>query len=366
MFRKFFSELDLYLIIPAFLLVFLSFFVLSAFNLSLARTQLVYATIGFIFYFAIMHIHPDFLKQYALPYYFFILLLLVIVFFIGEISHGANRWIGLWGETTLQPSEFAKPAIILLLSVYFSQQHVMSLQLLTRTAIPTIVFFLLIFHQPDLATASLFLFIWVLCIYLTDTSLKMFLGVILSVILFFCLSAPFIWNSLHDYQRNRILVFLDPERDPLGTGYHVLQAMITVGSGEVLGKGFARGTQTNNNFLPEHYTDFAFAAFSEQFGFVGASILIFLYAFLLYRIFILAKRATNRFNSYICLTVGGLIFIQMFVNIGMNTGIVPVAGITLPMFSYGGSSLISFLICLGLVQCVSKDRTSHVGVVNSV
>jgi rod shape determining protein RodA len=360
MFKKFIQSIDLYLVIPSFLIIFLSFFMLSSFQPTLARIQLVYALLGYIVYVVLMNIHPAVLREYSIHLYTVVLLLLITVFFIGEATNGANRWITIWNDTKLQPSEFAKPAIIILLATYFSKYRTFNTRLFIQTGVPILLYLVLIFHQPDFATASLFIFLWGVSIYFTDTSPKSFLIIVSSVLVFAVVCAPIVWSSMHDYQRDRVLVFMDPERDPLGTGYHVLQAMITVGSGEFYGKGFARGTQTKNNFLPEHYTDFAFAAFAEQYGFVGSIIILSLYSMLLYRIFYLARRVKDRFSSYVCLSVAGLLFIQVFVNVGMNTGIVPVAGITLPLFSYGGSSLISFLICLGLVQSVSGYNRDYV------
>jgi rod shape determining protein RodA len=354
MFKSFIASIDLYLLIPALLLTFLSFFVLSSFQPDLARAQALFAIVGTATFFALAKVHPLLLKGYAYHFYFFILLLLVAVIFIGEISHGANRWLPIWGELNIQPSEFAKPVFILCLGRVFAEKKRLSLISVGFISILTLVYFMLVYKQPDLGTAMMYVVITGIYFYLSDFSVKKAAIIGLVVVVLAGLAAPFVWRSLHDYQRNRVLTFLQPERDPLGTGYNVLQAIITVGSGGWYGKGFGRGTQSHNNFLPEQYTDFAFATFSEEFGFLGFCILITLYGCLLVRILVLSGRVQDRFAVFVCVATAGLIFAQMFINMGMNMGIVPVAGITLPFFSYGGSSLMSFLVCLGLVQAVSR------------
>jgi rod shape determining protein RodA len=356
MLKSFWHSLDLYLLVPALLLTFLSFFVLSSFQPDLARSQAVYAVFGVLLYSAFSRLHPDVLRGYAFYIYLLILVSLVAVFFIGEISHGANRWLPLWGQYRLQPSEFAKPVLILCLARVFADNKKLSLKTIGFISLLTAVYFAFVYKQPDLGTALMFVVIYFVYFYLSQISLKT-VGMVSAIVLVVVLiAAPVVWRSLHDYQRNRILTFTQPERDPLGTGYNVLQAIITVGSGGVYGKGFGRGTQSHNNFLPEQYTDFAFATFSEEFGFVGFAILITLYTVLLVRILHLTSRIRSKFGVFICVSVVFLILSQLFINMGMNMGIVPVAGITLPFFSYGGSSLISFLICLGLVQSVSVEK----------
>jgi rod shape determining protein RodA len=246
--------------------------------------------------------------------------------------------------------------LILCLARVFADNKKLSLKTIGFISLLTAVYFAFVYKQPDLGTALMFVVIYFVYFYLSQISLKT-VGMVSAIVLVVVLiAAPVVWRSLHDYQRNRILTFTQPERDPLGTGYNVLQAIITVGSGGVYGKGFGRGTQSHNNFLPEQYTDFAFATFSEEFGFVGFAILITLYTVLLVRILHLTSRIRSKFGVFICVSVVFLILSQLFINMGMNMGIVPVAGITLPFFSYGGSSLISFLICLGLVQSVSVEK----------
>ncbi|MDQ3239652.1 MAG: FtsW/RodA/SpoVE family cell cycle protein, partial [bacterium] len=218
MFKKFFQQIDLYLFIPSALIILLSFFVLSSFDSELARVQLLFAFTGYLFYLILMKTHPSILKEYAWHLYLIGLFFLVIVFAIGEASHGANRWIPIWGNINFQPSEFAKPVIIVLLSTIFSRYQTIHTSLIVKTLIPTLMYFFLIYFQPDLATAIVFLLLWMLCIYFSDTSFKVFLASILVLTALIATLSPIAWNNMHDYQKNRILVYLEPERDPLGTG----------------------------------------------------------------------------------------------------------------------------------------------------
>jgi rod shape determining protein RodA len=354
--KSIFSRIDYYLLIPALIVVFLSFFILSSFQYELAQAQALYACVGLIIFFGLQIFKPIDLKSSPYPVYFFILLLLLAVFAIGEVSRGSNRWIPVWGELRIQPSEFAKPALILLLAKFFSDHYTFLKKNIIYSAIATFIYFILVFKQPDLGTALTFIVIWLTSLYLLPVSLKKMITVSVLVCLAGILVGPIAWNSLHDYQRDRILVFLDPQRDPLGKGYNALQALITVGSGGSIGKGFGMGTQSHNNFLPEQYTDFAFATYSEEFGFVGVIVLLVLYSLILWRIFKIAGEVKSRFSFFICVSTAMFFFFQVFINIGMNIGIMPITGITLPLFSYGGSSLISFFICLGLVQAVKPSE----------
>lgn len=355
MIRKFFLSLDYYILVPSLILVFFSFFVLSSFQPNLARAQAVNAMIGLVLFFLISIGHPIIYKGYAVYIYLGILVLLLAVYVIGEVSNGANRWIPVFGAIRMQPSEFAKPALILLLAKFFSESKVLVPKLFFVSLAFTGVYFALVLHQPDLGTASMFIVVWLTFLYLSDIPKKLLIIGLISFVLFVVVGGPIVWNSLHDYQRNRVLTFIDPNRDPLGTGYNVLQSIITVGSGGVFGKGFGQGTQSHNNFLPEQYTDFAFATFSEEFGFAGVLVLLLLYSIVIWRTFKLADILRNRFASFVCIGVATLMFAQLSINMGMNVGIVPVAGITLPFFSYGGSSLISFFVCLGLIQSCNRS-----------
>ncbi len=354
--KTIFSRIDYFLLIPALLVVFLSFFVLSSFKPDLAQSQALFAGIGVLFFLVISFFHPYDLKTFAYYGYVFILLTLASLFFIGEVSRGSNRWIPIWGDLSIQPSEFAKPMFVLAMARLLSLHKSLSIQFFLKSIVLFGLYFGLVFVQPDLGTALVFLVIFFVMLFSVEISTKKLVGLITTAGLLVFLLGPMTWSALHDYQRERILTFLNPQRDPLGRGYNALQSIITVGSGGWTGKGLGQGTQSHNNFLPEQYTDFAFATFSEEFGFVGVVVLLALYSILLWRIFHLMDLVKERFEYGICLGVLAIIFFQIFVNVGMNSGIMPITGITLPLFSYGGSSLISFFICLGLVQAVTADK----------
>lgn len=353
MLKSIFLRTDYLILVPALLIVFLSFFVLSSFQPDLARSQAVFALFGVLIYFSIQLLNTYDLRTFTYHGYILILLVLVALFFVGEISRGSNRWIPVWGELRIQPSEFAKPMLVLTLARVFSSYKYFNWQFFLKTVITAGIYFALVFLQPDLGTALVFLSVWVVILFSSEMSKKTIAVILLSAILAGGVLGPIVWRSLHDYQRDRILTFLNPQRDPLGRGYNALQAIITVGSGGLYGKGLGQGTQSHNKFLPEQYTDFAFATFSEEFGFTGVLVLFSLYGIMLWRILRLSDKTQGRFAFGVCVGVATIVFFQIFVNVGMNTGLMPITGITLPFFSYGGSSLISFFVCLGLVQTVA-------------
>jgi rod shape determining protein RodA len=209
---------------------------------------------------------------------------------------------------------------------------------------------LFVFLQPDLGSCLVIVFIWLGMVFAKGVKARW----LVSGLAFLALFLPLSWHFLKDYQRQRIYNFLQPQNDPLGSGFNVIQSIITVGSGKIFGRGLGRGTQSQLRFLPERHTDFIFASLAEEIGFLGVIVLLSLFFFLLWRILIVAKNAADSFAYFICLGVFNLIFIQVFINIGMNLGILPITGITLPLISYGGSSLISTMICLGLVSSLSR------------
>jgi rod shape determining protein RodA len=360
--RSIFSSVDYFLLIPALLIVFISFFVLSSFQPDLAQSQALYSGIGLLIFFFLRYIHPYDLRTFAYYGYGLILIALIAVFFIGEISRGSNRWIPIWGDLRIQPSEFAKPMLVLSLGALLSTYRYFNAHFFLKSFGLVALYFMLVFLQPDLGTALVFLAVWASALFIADISWKKGLTLIIVTVGVALLAGPVAWHGLHTYQQERILTFLNPNRDPLGRGYNAMQAIITVGSGGLYGKGLGQGTQSHNNFLPEQYTDFAFATFSEEFGFVGILILFSLYGVILWRIFTLSGRVESRFVYSICMGIAAILFFQILVNVGMNSGLLPITGITLPFFSYGGSSVISFFICLGMVQAVSTQagRSSEV------
>ena len=249
------------------------------------------------------------LKRIALPLYGFTVLLLLGVMFFGHASLGAQRWIQI-GPVTFQPSEFSKAFMIVCLAAFLD---------------------VLVLRQPDLGTALVFVAIAFSMFWVCGFKLK-WIGVLAGV---FACAAPVLWRFLHEYQRNRIRVFLDPELDPFGAGYHVIQSKIAIGSGMLWGKGFMQGTQSQLDFLPENHTDFIFAVAGEEFGFVGAVVILLLYLVLIWRGLTIALNAEDRFGMLLATGITGMYLFHVLVNVGMTIGIMPVTGVPLPFLSYG-------------------------------
>jgi len=283
------------------------------------------------------------------------LLLLVLVLLVGRRSMGATRWLHL-GFFNLQPSELMKIVIIITYASFFSNYPVFDGLRLRDLGYPLIFLaapLFLILKQPDLGTAILLLLI--------AFSMAMYVGIRWKTILSLVLALiPLVYLGWHyylrDYQKNRILNFLDPERDPLGSGYHIIQSKIAVGSGGMFGKGFLHGTQSQLHFLPEQHTDFAFSVFSEEWGFIGCLVMLFLYFSLVLWGLYIARRCNDRFGSLLAVGVTAMIFWHIVVNIGMVIGIFPVVGVPLPFFSYGGTSMITSMLGAALLLNISMRR----------
>ena len=277
------------------------------------------------------------------------LFLLLITFVLGEVTRGSIRWIQL-GFINLQPSEIVKPFLIIFFASYFSKQEKFTPMTVVNSLILLLIPLFLVFKQPDLGS-TLVIFVSFLGIAISSRLPKIYfaLGTLITVVF-----SPIAWFLMQPYQKERIYSFFNPYADPLGAGYHIIQSIITVGSGGFLGRGLGKGTQSQFAFLPEHHTDFMFASLTEELGFLGASILLLCYFFLLVRILVIAQNSQSSFGKLVCYSVFSLLLFQIFINIGMNMGIMPVTGITLPLVSYGGSSLLATLICLGIVESVAR------------
>ncbi len=312
-----------------------------------ASRQITHALIGLALMFVVAALDYRLLESFQKPIYFVMLAALALVFLVGEITHGSRRWIG---TKSFQPSELAKVLIVVVLAKYLADHadKVGRLHHVLLSLIYVIPPMLLIYLQPDLGTAVVIAVIWLAMIVAAGIPLWQ-LG-LLSLV--GALSTPIMWASLEDYMRLRIVTFLDPGRDPLGTGYNINQALIAIGSGGWLGQGFARGSQSQLHFLRVRHTDFVFSVLAEELGFVGAAILFGLLIVLLWRILRAASLSRDTFGYLLAWGVATVIFFQSIVSIGMNLGLVPTTGIPLPFICSGGSSLITFLIGLGLVQSV--------------
>ena len=287
---------------------------------------------------------------YRQAYIFYILgiLLLLLVIFFGISASGSKRWINFF-IMNLQPSELMKIAIIVCFARYYHRiqsSDIQSYKYLLQPIILLLIPCYLVITQPDLGTAILIAGSGLAIIWLAGLNLKYFIysGLILLV------SLPFVISILKPYQKSRILTFFNPDRDPLGAGYQIIQSKIAIGSGGLLGKGFLQGTQSYLEFLPEKHTDFIFTLFSEEFGFVGSMLLILLYALLIYRIIRIGFSSRSFFAKLYCFGFASALFLYIFVNIAMVVGLLPIVGAPLPIMSYGGSSMLSIMLGLGIVM----------------
>lgn len=300
----------------------------------------------------VAQVPPQRLMHVAVPIYVFGLLLLVAVALFGDISKGARRWLNL-GFMRIQPSELMKIAMPLMLAWYFQKRE--SLLVWRDWLFATLLLLVpvaLIARQPDLGTAVLVFAAGFFVIFLAGLSWKVIFGLLGLA----AAAAPFAWNLLHDYQRQRILTLLDPEKDPLGKGFHIIQSTIAIGSGGVLGKGWGQGTQAQLEFIPERHTDFIFAVWSEEFGLIGNAVLLILYLLLITRGLQIALQAPTLFARLLAGAVTLIFFTYAFVNMGMVSGILPVVGVPLPFVSYGGTAMVTLCLGVGILMSIHKNR----------
>ena len=296
--------------------------------------------------------------RWSYLFYFVTLFLLIVVEVSGHIGMGAQRWINL-GLFKLQPSELMKIGMVLFLARYFSTATLQTIQSIRGLVVPVVMTLLpvgLIFLQPDLGTALMLLFTATILLFVVGVQWWKFavvgaLGVAL---------LPIAWNFLHEYQQNRVLTFLNPERDPLGAGYHIIQSKIAFGSGGIFGKGFLHGTQTHLNFLPEKHTDFIFTMFSEEFGMVGSLSLVLLNIVVIAMGYLFAFRISNYFAKLVVIGLNTNYFLYVFINIAMVMGILPVVGIPLPLISYGGTVMFSIMASFGIILCMKINQDNDV------
>ena len=287
---------------------------------------------------------------HALSYlfYFVTLLLLIWASFYGITASGSQRWINLY-FINLQPSELMKIAIIACFAKYYHRAQIHTMNKFTNIFVPIVILVLptfLVITQPDLGTSILIAISGIIVLWLAGVNAKYFFY----SFLLFIISAPFIISFLKPYQKLRILTFFDPDKDPLGAGYQIIQSKIAVGSGGLTGKGFLKGTQGYLEFLPEKHTDFIFTLYSDEFGFLGSLILLILYAILIFRIIRIGSLSRSFFAKIFCYGFGSAIFIYITVNMSMVLGLLPIVGSPLPIMSYGGSSMLATMIGLGIVM----------------
>jgi rod shape determining protein RodA len=282
------------------------------------------------------------------------LALVVAVDLRGIVGMGAQRWID-FGFLQLQPSEVMKIALVLALARYFHclpPDNIGRLRYLLAPALMVAVPVLLVLKQPDLGTAMMLLAAGGALLFLAGVPFRMFAAAAAGAIA----AAPLAWSTLRDYQKSRLYTFLDPERDPLGAGYHILQSKIALGSGGLFGKGFLQGTQSHLSFLPERQTDFIFTMIAEEFGLIGGLILLALYLVVLVYAFAIALRSRSRFGRLLGLGIATNFFLYAFINMAMVTGLIPVVGVPLPLISYGGTAMIAVLVGFGVLMNIGIHR----------
>lgn len=317
--------------------------------------QLYWMSFGMFISLAVCSIDYHLLEDFSYWMYGFLVLLLLVVLVFGRTSMGATRWLKV-GPISIQPSEPMKIVIIITFARYFTRFHSDGGMTVRDMLIPLGILAvpaLLIMKQPDLGTAIL--------VILIAMSMTVYIGLRWSTILSFILvTIPVAWLAwakfLRPYQKNRVLDFLNPERSRLGSGYHIIQSKIAVGSGGLLGKGFIKGTQSQLRFLPEQHTDFAFSVFAEEWGFLGCLVLMLLFLSLVLWGLNIARRCNDRFGSMLAVGVTAMLFWHTVINMGMVIGLFPVVGVPLPFFSYGGTSMITSMVGIGMLQNISMRR----------
>ena len=325
-----------------------------------AGPQLARFVVGLGMLCAVAIIDVRLLLRYAYVFYGIVFVLLVVVEVKGFVGGGAQRWVDL-GFMNLQPSELMKPALVLTLARYFHGVGMEEIGQPTTLLLPLVMILMpvgLIIVQPDLGTALLIIMGSGIFLFMAGVRIWKFL-----VVAGLGVGAAFpAWSMLHDYQKDRILTFIHPERDPLGAGYHILQSTIALGSGGLFGKGFMAGTQSHLNFLPERQTDFIFTMLAEEFGMMGGLALLGLYVILLIYGYAIAFRCRHQFGRLVAVGITTSFFLYFCINIAMVMGLAPVVGVTLPFISYGGTSLLTLMLCVGLLMNIHVHRDVHMGV----
>lgn len=353
-----FRFVDWFLFLPTLWLSFLSSVILFSYRTDVGMGHAVSITIGLAAFIAMYFFPVELFKRYYLLFSVVGVTLLVITLIFGDRRGGATRWISL-GFFGFQPGEVVKVIYVFVLAYVFTIKQ--QIQRYSYAFGLCCIYFLLVALQPDLDTALTFGVVFLLLFFYHVPFWRVFVPSIAVLLIVLAVITPLAWRYfLKDYQRERVMTFLQPSRDPLGSGYHAAQALISVGRGGFSGTGIGKGTQFRNNFLPEHTTDFAFASVAEELGFLGGVSIIGCLGILLWRLIWFAQRVGDLFVKGVCVCIAGLLTIHMVMNIGMNIGIMPVMGITLPFVSYGGSSLIAFFTLLGYVsaQYVAWQRYS--------
>ena len=317
------------------------------------QRQGIFAAINILLAIFFMNFDYRGLQPYGNKLYIFNLIMLIAVMIFGQTALGAQRWIQI-GPISLQPSEFSKIIMIICLASLLEDRigQLNSVQEFLPIAAYVALPFILVLKQPDLGTSLVFMAIFFGMIFICGIRIKLLVGIFFLGIASF----PILWQFMKDYQKMRIMVFLDPNVDPLGSGYHIIQSKIAIGSGLIFGKGLFEGTQSQLNFLPENHTDFIFAVVGEELGFVGAVILLLLYLIVLWRGIQIAREAADTFGRLLAVGITSMLAFHVLVNVGMTTGIMPVTGIPLPLMSYGVSSLTTNIIAIAILMNIHMRK----------
>ena len=326
----------------------------SAQDVGLVSKQAMSFGIGFVVMFSLAQIPPKVYQAFSPYFYVFGVLSLVAVVIFGEVRMGAQRWIDIPGFGSVQPSEFMKIGMPMMLAWFLSRKALPpSFSQVILSLVLIVIPFLLIAEQPDLGTSLLVLASGIFVLFLSGLSWRLIAAAAGAV----AVIIPIAWEFLlHDYQRQRVLTLFNPEADALGTGWNIIQSKTAIGSGGFSGKGFLEGTQSHLHFLPEGHTDFIIAAYSEEFGLIGVSLLILLYCAIIFRTFQIGLQSFHNYGRLVAGAFGLSFFVYVFVNAGMVSGILPVVGVPLPFMSYGGTAIITLMSTFGLVMSIHTHR----------
>lgn len=348
-------HIDLPLIFGLIILASIGLFILysaSGQDDAMIVRQLGRIALAFFILFAVAQLSPSTLSFWSPWIYGVGLLLLIAVLTLGDVGKGAQRWLDI-GIFRFQPSEIMKLAVPMMIARFLADAHLPpNRKRLLLGAILIIIPAVLVAKQPDLGTALLIACAGCFVLFLAGLSWRFMTFSIIAI----AASAPFVWNLLREYQQQRILTLLNPQNDPLGTGYHIIQSTIAIGSGGIYGKGWLNGTQSHLDFLPERNTDFIFAVFSEEFGFFGILLLLLIYIFIISRGLVIAVQSQDTYSRLLAGSLSLTFFVYLFVNIGMVSGLLPVVGVPLPLVSYGGTSIVTLMAAFGILMSIQTHR----------
>ena len=355
------KSMDLVILFLVIIISSISLFILSSLdfnNKGLVEKHSLRIIFSLLVFLIVASINIKTWYKFSYLFYGFVILLLILVDFYGLTGKGAKRWLDI-GIFNLQPSELMKIGVIMALARYYQYIKTDEIDRVKNLVIPItliIIPFILVIKQPDLGTALFILFVAISILWLAGLNLKIFTFGTLSLLVL----APLSISFLKPYQKQRILTFLNPENDPTGAGYHVIQSKIAIGSGGFFGQGYMQGSQSNLSFLPEPHTDFIFTAFAEQFGFFGSLILLTLFLILIFRIDSISKISRSTFGRLLCFGISFNFFVYIAINIGMVTGLLPVVGVPIPIMSYGGTAMLTSMFALGLVVSAKIHKDENI------